>query len=89
MSARSFVASRISVLVKVLLLNEKKFGFCSIRSSGRLLDGLIFSTVLVAMLAKNLLKLQAISCGSSKFTPFTVRFEMSIFVVANFMNGGE
>ena len=81
LSARSFVASRISDLVKFLTLNLKLFRFWLIRSVGDLFEGLMFSTVFLAILAKKLLKWQAIIWGSSTLRSFIIKLERSFFLL--------
>ena len=74
---KSLVAARTSILVR--LLNLKLEGDCLIRSTGLFGEGLIFSTVFLAMLVKNSLKLQAIFFGSDMIVPLIVKCERSCF----------
>ena len=73
MSCNSFVASRISEMVTGVFLrlnSELLFGIFSV---GDELDGLILLTASTAAVAKNLLKLSAVSKGSLILIPLTIK----------------
>ena len=78
LSLSSFVASRISSLVRGLLLKLKRSGFWGMRHVGDLEEGFTFWTVLLAMLVKNSLSWFAIKEGSLIIVPLIVRWEMSL-----------
>ena len=78
LSSKSFVASRISNLVRILSVNLNLLGFCTVRASGDLFEGFKLQTVFSAISVKNLLKWPAIERGSSVSTPFIVNLEIKL-----------
>ena len=87
MSCNSLVASRISEMVTGVFLrlnSELLFGIFAV---GDKLDGLILLTASTAAVAKNLLKLSAISKGSLILLPLTIRDVQLSFFIFSFANG--